>query len=41
MRGVALFDNEKKKGELYAQDAILLTIMDGKMGSYANFTKKK
>lgn len=40
VRGVALFDNEKKKGELYAQDAILLTIMDGKMGSYANFTKK-
>ncbi|MCY7736370.1 Ger(x)C family spore germination protein [Bacillus safensis] len=40
VKGVALFDNEKKKGELYAQDAILLTIMDGKMGSYANFTKK-
>ncbi|KML11933.1 spore gernimation protein LC [Bacillus safensis] len=40
VRGVALFDNEKKKGELYAQDAILLTVMDGKMGSYANFTKK-
>lgn len=40
VRGVALFDNEKKKGELYAQDAILLTIMDEKMGSYANFTKK-
>ncbi|MFP3716427.1 Ger(x)C family spore germination protein [Bacillus safensis] len=40
VRGVALFDNEKMKGELYAQDAILLTIMDGKMGSYANFTKK-
>ncbi|PTA86349.1 Ger(x)C family spore germination protein [Bacillus sp. Nf3] len=40
VRGVALFDNEKKKGELYAQDAILLTIMDGKMGSFANFTKK-
>ncbi|MFS3915098.1 Ger(x)C family spore germination protein [Bacillus australimaris] len=40
VRGVALFDNEKKKGELYAQDAILLTIMDGKMGNYANFTKK-
>lgn len=40
VRGVALFHNEKKKGELYAQDAILLTIMDGKMGSFANFTKK-
>ncbi|QRF31914.1 Ger(x)C family spore germination protein [Bacillus safensis] len=40
VKGVALFDNEKKKGELYAQDAILLTVMDGKMGSYANFTKK-
>lgn len=40
VRGVALFDNEKKKGELYAQDAILLTVMDGKMGNYANFTKK-
>ncbi|MBG9816131.1 Ger(x)C family spore germination protein [Bacillus safensis] len=40
VRGVALFDNEKKKGELYAQDAILLTVMDGRMGNYANFTKK-
>ncbi|MEW6979022.1 Ger(x)C family spore germination protein [Bacillus pumilus] len=40
VKGVALFDNEKKKGELYGQDAILLTVMDGKMGSYATFTKK-
>ncbi|MFJ5964361.1 Ger(x)C family spore germination protein [Bacillus sp. NPDC093026] len=40
VKGVALFDNEKKKGELYGQDAILLTVMDGKMGNYANFTKK-
>ncbi|MFJ5672552.1 Ger(x)C family spore germination protein [Bacillus safensis] len=40
VKGVALFDNEKKKGELYGQDAILLTVMDGKMGRYANFTKK-
>lgn len=40
VKGVALFDNEKKKGELYGQDAILLTLMDGKMGSYATFTKK-
>lgn len=40
VKGVALFDNEQKKGELYGQDAILLTVMDGKMGRYANFTKK-
>ncbi|MER3124170.1 Ger(x)C family spore germination protein [Bacillus pumilus] len=40
VKGVALFDNDKKKGELYGQDAILLTIMDGKMERYANFTKK-
>ncbi|MGX9290351.1 Ger(x)C family spore germination protein [Bacillus sp. A015] len=40
VKGVALFDNEKKKGELYGQDAILLTVMDKKMGSYATFTKK-
>ncbi|MCY9672660.1 Ger(x)C family spore germination protein [Bacillus sp. MM09(2025)] len=40
VKGVALFDNEKKKGELYGQDAILLTVMDEKMGNYANFTKK-
>ncbi|MGZ9697790.1 Ger(x)C family spore germination protein [Bacillus safensis] len=40
VKGVALFDNEKKKGELYGQDAILLTLMDRKMGSYATFTKK-
>ena len=32
VKGVALFDNEKKKGELYGQDAVLLTVMD--------FTKK-
>ncbi|MEI4789847.1 Ger(x)C family spore germination protein [Bacillus sp. FJAT-53060] len=40
VKGVALFNNDKKKGELYGQDAILLTVMDNKMGRYANFTKK-
>ncbi|MCK6163138.1 Ger(x)C family spore germination protein [Bacillus pumilus] len=38
--GVALFDNEKKTGELYGQDAMLLNLMNNKIGKYANFTKK-
>ncbi|MGE6630290.1 Ger(x)C family spore germination protein [Bacillus sp. NPDC077027] len=38
--GVALFNNEKKTGELYGQDAILLNVMDNKLDKYANFTKK-
>ncbi|WHF26659.1 Ger(x)C family spore germination protein [Bacillus altitudinis] len=40
IEGVALFDNGKKTGELYGMDAILLTIMNNKLGKYANFTKK-
>ncbi|MFS0654142.1 Ger(x)C family spore germination protein [Bacillus sp. 179-C3.3 HS] len=38
--GVALFDDEVKSGELYGQDAMLLNIMDNRIGKYANFTKK-
>ncbi|MDM5299670.1 Ger(x)C family spore germination protein [Bacillus pumilus] len=38
--GVALFDDEVKSGELYGQDAMLLNLMDNRIGKYANFTKK-